>query len=157
MSSAGLFEEVEFEVAVNGRLIFSFADDDDAICSSLLLIFTVLFDHFKNLLTSSTGPMQCRGEHREGCGHDHHHDGEWYVDFLRHCSISIHHFLTKRYSDHDEEDPEGQSMFSAIDTTKIRCLNASVPGSGVHPFKPYDKVRDYVLYVLRSRLYLKYA
>lgn len=38
------------------------------------------------------------------------------------------------------EDPEGQSMFGAIDTSKIRCLNESVMGSCVHPFKPYSRV-----------------
>jgi hypothetical protein len=38
------------------------------------------------------------------------------------------------------EDPEGQSMFNAIDTSKVRCLNESAAGSCVHPFKPYSRV-----------------
>ncbi len=43
-------------------------------------------------------------------------------------------------SDHEMEDPEGQSMFNAIDTSKVRCLNESAAGSCVHPFKPYSRV-----------------
>lgn len=66
--------------------------------------------------------MQCRGEHNETCGHGHHH----------------HH---GEECDHDAEDPDGQSMFAAIDTSKVRCLNESAPGSCAHPFKPYSRVR----------------
>jgi hypothetical protein len=70
--------------------------------------------------TSSWPLMACRREHHEGCGHDHGDHSE--------C-------------DHEIEDPDGQSLFGAIDTTKCRCLNESVAGSCVNPFKPYAKVR----------------
>ena len=33
-------------------------------------------------------------------------------------------------------------MFAAIDTSKVRCLNESELGAGVHPFKPYSQRRD---------------
>ena len=69
--------------------------------------------------------MQCRGEHNETCGHGHHH----------------HHHHHGEECDHDAEDPDGQSMFAAIDTSKVRCLNESAPGSCAHPFKPYSRVR----------------
>lgn len=45
-----------------------------------------------------------------------------------------------RPSDHDVEDPDGQSLFGVIDTEKLRCLNERVAGSCVNPFKPYAKV-----------------
>ena len=33
-------------------------------------------------------------------------------------------------------------MFAAIDTSKVRCLNESEAGAGVHPFKAYCQRRE---------------
>lgn len=70
--------------------------------------------------------MQCRGEHHDhggggGCGDPGHVHGP-------EC-------------DHEIEDPEGQSLYGFIDTSKLTALNESVTGSCVNPFKPYSKVR----------------
>lgn len=46
------------------------------------------------------------------------------------------------YSDHEAEDPDGQSMYAAIDTSKVRCLNESELGACLHPFKPYSRRRE---------------
>jgi len=46
------------------------------------------------------------------------------------------------YSDHEAEDPDGQSMYAAIDTSKVRCLNESELGACRHPFKPYSRRRE---------------
>ncbi|CAN0514718.1 unnamed protein product, partial [Ectocarpus sp. 8 AP-2014] len=43
---------------------------------------------------------------------------------------------------HDPEDPDGMSLFGLIDTTRVRCLNESAPGSGLSCLKPWDKRRD---------------
>jgi hypothetical protein len=43
-------------------------------------------------------------------------------------------------SDHDNEDPEGQSLYAFIDTTKIRGMNESVTGACANPFKPWTRV-----------------
>lgn len=84
------------------------------------------FDHPPFINPIQAGRMQCRGEHNETCGHGHHHH---------------HHHGDE--CDHEMEDPDGQSMFAAIDTSKVRCLNESAAGSCAHPFKPYSRVRTY--------------
>ncbi|CAN0447979.1 unnamed protein product [Ectocarpus sp. 12 AP-2014] len=72
----------------------------------------------------------CRHDHEEagggeggGDGHDHSH------------GHSHDH-------SHDPEDPDGMSLFGLIDTTRVRCLNESAPGSGLSCLKPWDKRRD---------------
>lgn len=51
-------------------------------------------------------------------------------------------FLYSSISDHEAEDPDGQSMYAAIDTSKVRCLNESELGACLHPFKPYSRRRE---------------
>jgi hypothetical protein len=48
--------------------------------------------------------------------------------------------------DHDNEDPEGQSLYAFIDTSKLTALNESITGSCVNPFKPYSKVGRSVIH-----------
>lgn len=63
--------------------------------------------------------MACREESKE-FGGDHHHHGHDH--------------------DHDHsrpEDSEGDTLYPYIDTTKLRCLNASDPSQVGNPFKPH--------------------
>ncbi|CAM9831259.1 unnamed protein product [Ascophyllum nodosum] len=71
--------------------------------------------------------MACRQDHDEagggGDGHDHSH------------GHSHDH-------SHEHEDPDGMSLYGLIDTTRVRCLNESAPGSVLHCLKPWDRRRD---------------
>jgi len=110
---------------------------------------------------ATTRRMSCRDEAlATGCGHHHAHGEEWCVSLSLLILEKAHHHPQRQHhlyhhlhnlssypspvfsddSDHDPEDPDGQSLYGVIDTEKLRCLNESITGSCVNPIKPYCKV-----------------